>query len=250
MNVFLSCFFWVLLSPFECFTDLSPWEHSWPLLHPSGSERWWSQSHVTGHSSCPERSLCSPERRTSRTPAKATKNCKTDWIRRQCCGTVTIFYGSGSDIWQVTAPVSAPYLAHKKHSLKNFFEQNLALSIVSFFIRKRLVSFHLIYCKMWMKKMLHEGNQLHNFILWLWELLWFHFITVPVPLRPVIKLRFRFRYTKKLRLLRFRYRNTEYGYLTYTNSKVKKNIKRTKRCSKKTELLKKCLTLSSSRSVV
>jgi hypothetical protein len=34
-------------------------------------------------------------------------------------------------------------------------------------------------------------------------------ITVPVPLRSVIKLRFRFRYGKKLWFLRFWFRNTE-----------------------------------------
>ncbi len=49
-----------------------------------------------------------------------------------------------------------------------------------------------------MKKLLTEGNQIYNFTLSLWELLWFHFITVPdpVPLRSVIKLRLRFRYGK------------------------------------------------------
>jgi len=57
--------------------------------------------------------------------------------------------------------------------------------------------FHQIYCKMWMKKILNEGNQKRNFMLCLWELLWFHFIAVPVPLRSVIKLRFRFLYSKK-----------------------------------------------------
>jgi hypothetical protein len=38
---------------------------------------------------------------------------------QQCCGTVTIFYGSGSDFWQVPVPVPAPYLDHKKQFLKN-----------------------------------------------------------------------------------------------------------------------------------
>ncbi len=33
-----------------------------------------------------------------------------------------------------------------------------------------------------MKKIFNEGNPKHKFILCLWELLWFHFITVPVPL--------------------------------------------------------------------
>jgi hypothetical protein len=45
--------------------------------------------------------------------------------------------------------------------------------------------FHQIYCKMGMKKMLNEGNQIHNFILC---------VTVPVP------------HGKKLRLLGFRFR--------------------------------------------
>ncbi len=34
--------------------------------------------------------------------------------------------------------------------------------------------------------MLNEGNHIHNFILCLCELLWFHFIPVPVPLRQKI----------------------------------------------------------------
>ncbi len=57
-----------------------------------------------------------------------------------------------------------------------------------------------------MKKISNEGNQIHNWIPYLWELLWFHFITVPVPLSSVIKLRFRFRYGKKLLFLRLRFR--------------------------------------------
>jgi hypothetical protein len=47
--------------------------------------------------------------------------------------------------------------------------------------------FHQIYCKMGMKKMLNEGNQIHNFILCVTVL-------VPVP------------HGKKLRLLGFRFR--------------------------------------------
>jgi hypothetical protein len=46
--------------------------------------------------------------------------------------------------------------------------------------------------------MLNEGNKIHNFILCLSELLRIHFITVPVPLRSVIELRFRFRHGKKV----------------------------------------------------
>ncbi len=55
------------------------------------------------------------------------------------------------------------------------------------------------------EKLLNEENQILNFIRSLWELLWFRFIyygfgtviTVPVPLRSVIKLRFLFPYGKK-----------------------------------------------------
>ncbi len=32
----------------------------------------------------------------------------------QCCGTVAIYYGSGSDFCQVMVPAPAPYLDHKK----------------------------------------------------------------------------------------------------------------------------------------
>ncbi len=42
---------------------------------------------------------------------------------------------------------------------------------------------------MWMKKTV-KGNQIHNFLLCLWELLWFHFIAVRIPLRAIIKFPF------------------------------------------------------------
>ncbi len=57
---------------------------------------------------------------------------------------------------------------------------NSGIGRVRFFTRKK---FHQIYCKMWMEKILNEGNKIHNILLCLWELLWFHFITVPVLLR-------------------------------------------------------------------
>ncbi len=37
----------------------------------------------------------------------------------QWCVTITIYYGSGSDFWQVTVPVLAPYLDRKKHSFQS-----------------------------------------------------------------------------------------------------------------------------------
>ncbi len=56
----------------------------------------------------------------------------------QYCGTVTIFYGSASDFWQVPVPAMAPYriLTIKNTVFKNNFVKNLAFYIVSFSTRK------------------------------------------------------------------------------------------------------------------
>jgi hypothetical protein len=43
----------------------------------------------------------------------------------QCC--VTIFYGSGSDFWQITVRVSAQSLNHKKHSFQKNSGKNVRL---------------------------------------------------------------------------------------------------------------------------
>ncbi len=97
--------------------------------------------------------------------------------------TVTIFrflfrfrqftsYSSGSDFWQVTVPVPAPYLGHKKQFTKIFGK---------LFTRKKLISFIKLIVKCEWKKC-----QIHNFTLCLWELLWFHPIKVPVPLRKKV----------------------------------------------------------------
>jgi hypothetical protein len=69
----------------------------------------------------------------------------------QCCGTVAIFYGSVSDFWQVTVPipVPAPYLDHKKHSLKNSFLHS------KLFYKGKIYKFYQIikiFCKMLIKK--------------------------------------------------------------------------------------------------
>ncbi len=82
----------------------------------------------------------------------------------QCCGTVTIYYGSGSgsDIWKVAVPVPTfaklrtvhvpvPYLDHKKHCLKKFVENFLLFYILCFY-KEDIDKFRQIYCKMWMKK--------------------------------------------------------------------------------------------------
>jgi hypothetical protein len=76
---------------------------------------------------------------------------------------------------------------------------------------------------MLMKKMLNEGNQIHNFILCVCErtfVIPFYSGSVTIinygsgsgSLRSVSKLRFRFRYCNKLRFLRFR------SYLSEINS--------------------------------
>jgi hypothetical protein len=81
-------------------------------------------------------------------------------------------YGSGSGSGSV----------FRQFSKKRW--KNLAILHSKLFYREKIAKFHQIYWKMWMKKMLSEGNQIHNFTLRLWELLWFHII------------RFRFRYGK------------------------------------------------------
>ncbi len=103
----------------------------------------------------------------------------------QCCGTVTIFLrfrfrllkrngsgsgsdfwksygsGSGSYFWKVTVPVPVPYLYHKKQIfLKNLFP----FYIVSCFTRKKIININKFIVKCDRKKMLNEGNQIHNFI--------------------------------------------------------------------------------------
>ncbi len=65
--------------------------------------------------------------------------------QKQRCGTVTIFYGSGSNFWKVMVPVFIFLLS-------------------KLFYKEKVYQFHQIYCKMWKKKMLNEGNQIHNFI--------------------------------------------------------------------------------------
>jgi hypothetical protein len=70
----------------------------------------------------------------------------------QCCGAVTIFYGSGSDFRQVT--VTAPifgklrfrfrvrlHIYTIKSSLKKKFENILPFYIVRFSTREKLISF-------------------------------------------------------------------------------------------------------------
>jgi hypothetical protein len=69
-------------------------------------------------------------------------------------------YGSGygPNCCQVTVPV--PYLDHKSTDFKKVFEKNLAFLHSKLFYKERIDKFHQIYCKMWMKKILNEGNHL------------------------------------------------------------------------------------------
>ncbi len=65
----------------------------------------------------------------------------------------------------VPVPVPAPYLDHKKQ----IFQQkkiwkNFAFLHSKLFYKEKVDKFQQIYCKMWMKKMLTEGNQIHIFI--------------------------------------------------------------------------------------
>jgi hypothetical protein len=87
--------------------------------------------------------------------------------QNQCCGTVTIFYGSGSgsDFWKVMVPVPiptfekvtvpvlvpvpAPYLYHKKQIFLYKFVSFLHSKL---FYKEKVYKYQQIYCKMWKKK--------------------------------------------------------------------------------------------------
>ncbi len=64
------------------------------------------------------------------------------------------------------------------------------------------------YCKMWMRKMLNEWNQNAQFYTVSARTIVIPFYYGPIPQSSVIKLRFRFRYGKRLRFLRFWFSNT------------------------------------------
>ncbi len=74
--------------------------------------------------------------------------------------------GSGSDFWKVTVPVPvpAPYLDHKTKFFKKFFRNFIAFFLLKLFYKEKVYKFQQIYCKIWMKRMLNEDNQIHNFI--------------------------------------------------------------------------------------
>jgi hypothetical protein len=72
-------------------------------------------------------------------PGDVASNLKKSTCYIQRCGTVTIYYGSGSNFSKVMVPVPAPYLDHKKQQQKiDFF----AFYLTSGFTRKKFISFN------------------------------------------------------------------------------------------------------------
>ena len=71
--------------------------------------------------------------------------------------------GSGSYLWKVTVPVPVPaqYPYHKKQIFLKKFVSSLHSKL---FYKEKDYKYQQIYCKMWKKKILNEGNQIHNFI--------------------------------------------------------------------------------------
>jgi hypothetical protein len=62
-------------------------------------------------------------------------------------------------------PVPAPYIHRKKPTFqKMFWKKILPFLHRKLFYKENIFKFHQFYCKMRMKKILNEGNQLHNFI--------------------------------------------------------------------------------------
>jgi hypothetical protein len=88
-------------------------------------------------------------------------------------------YGSGSDFWKsygsgsgsyfwkvavavpVPVPVPAPYLYHKKPI---FLKKFVSCLHIKLFYKEKDYKYQQIYCKMWKKKMLSEGNQIRYII--------------------------------------------------------------------------------------
>jgi hypothetical protein len=86
-------------------------------------------------------------------------------------------YGSGSvsDFWKIMVPVPVPtfekvqfrfrFQLHIYVYKKQIFLTKFASILHSkLFYKEKDYKYQQIYCKMWKKKMLNEGNQIHNFI--------------------------------------------------------------------------------------
>ncbi len=73
----------------------------------------------------------------------------------QCCGTVTIFYGSGSNFWKVMVPVPVPTFetvmvpvpvsTYKKLRFRFRFQLHIYIIKCKFFI-KNLLPFYIVSC--------------------------------------------------------------------------------------------------------
>jgi hypothetical protein len=61
----------------------------------------------------------------------------------------------------VPVPVPAAYLYHKKQI---FLKKFVSFFHSKLFYKEKEYKYQQIYCKMWKKKMLNEGNQIHNII--------------------------------------------------------------------------------------
>ncbi len=91
------------------------------------------------------------------------KSSKRVTEKSQLCGTVAIFYGSGSDFWTVMVPVPTFKKLWFRFLLLKTYSSGSGSSSIS---RPLKADFSKkMYCKIWMKKkILNEGNQIHNFI--------------------------------------------------------------------------------------
>jgi hypothetical protein len=96
-------------------------------------------------------------------PAKLAASCLPKASSTISSPGIIILYSSGSNFCQVTVPV--PYLDHKKHFSKSFGEKCWPFYISKLLYHEKIDNFHQIDCKMWTKKILTEGNQIHNFTL-------------------------------------------------------------------------------------
>ncbi len=70
--------------------------------------------------------------------------------------------GSGSYFWRimVPVPVPAPYLDHKKQIFQKKIWIFYAFLLIKLFYKEKVYQFQQFYSKMWMEKLLNEGNQI------------------------------------------------------------------------------------------
>ncbi len=94
-------------------------------------------------------------------------------IYKQCCGTITTFYlsGSCSDFWKVTFPVLTSYKLRfwfRIYTINSKVRKKIGkksyLFTLEAFYKEKPDKFHQMFCKMWMKRMWNEENQMHKFI--------------------------------------------------------------------------------------